>query len=283
MSPYKHRPTLRKGMATTMWKRSVVVTSILVVIAVVMAISPTWTLRSNQSGSPRTENNKLVEDSIVGIPFYSCSTPSPSSTPTTTTATSTPTTTLVLLHGAAFTKEDWKTSGIFDRFCHSMPGRSVVVALDLPVSAGQDELQNILTALATMPDSSSNNKVAATISLPVTLVTPSASGYSMVDWVKTDTSLEIIPRFVNHWIPVASKSVTSLSDDELERLQTISILAIYGDQDSSGKQTSELLGAKANARVLELMGRHPVYLDSPGAFVTQVVNFISTPTKTTNL
>jgi hypothetical protein len=269
-----------------MWKRSVVVTSILIVIAVVMAISPTWTLRSNQSVSPRTENYKLVADSIVGIPFYSCSNPSPSSTPTTTTATSTtspPTTTLVLLHGAAFTKEDWKTSGIFDRFCQSMPDRSVVVALDLPVSAGQDELQNVLAALATLPESSSNNKAAATISLPVTLVTPSASGYSMVDWAKTDTSMEIIPRFVNHWIPVASKSVTSLSDDELERLQAISILAIYGDQDSSGKQTSELLGAKANARVLELMGRHPVYLDSPGAFVTQVVNFISTPTKTTNL
>lgn len=115
-------------------------------------------------------------------------------------------------------------------------------------------------------------------SLPVTLITPSASGYSMVDWVQSDTSMEVIPRYVNRWIPVASKSVTSLSDQELKRLQAISILAIYGDQDSNGKQSSEQLGAKANAQVLELMGRHPVYLDSPGKFVTEVVEFISIPT-----
>jgi hypothetical protein len=268
-------------MAATIWKRSVGMASILIVFAVVTAISPTWTLRSNQSVSPRRENTKLVEDSIVGIPFYSCSATSPSSTQTTTTAT-TPTTTLVLLHGAAFTKEDWKMSGIFDRFCHSLPDSSVVVALDLPVSAGHDELQKVLTALTTTTPESSADTVAAAISLPVTLITPSASGYSMVDWVKTDTSMEIIPQYVNHWIPVASKSVISLSDQELERLQAISILAIYGDQDSSGKQMSELLGAKANARVQELMGRHPVYLDSPGAFVRQVVEFISTPAKNTS-
>ena len=58
---------------------------------------------------------------------------------------------LILLHGAAFTKEDWKKSGILDMLCEinneEDEGNLSIAALDLPVSADGIELGKAFDAL----------------------------------------------------------------------------------------------------------------------------------------
>jgi hypothetical protein len=163
---------------------------------------------------------------------------------------------LVLLHGSKFTKEDWKTSGILQDFC-SYP--IIVSAIDLPVSAGYQELQQLLNDLA----------------LPVTgLVTPSASGKTITDWIMNGP-VEELPKYIDWWIPVASGSVHQLSTTQLQTLQSVKILSIYGDQDPNmGHDTSAKLQQWSNAVSVEIPGRHPCYLDSPKQFVTIIIKNI---------
>ena len=109
-----------------------------------------------------------MEDVASGISYYYCST-----VPNIGTAAAISKAGLVLLHGSAFSKENWKSSGILDQFCSHVPDLSVV-ALDLSVSATHNSLQQVLTALE-------DDNV---ISLPIAIVTPSASGFSVVEWVQ---------------------------------------------------------------------------------------------------
>ena len=109
---------------------------------------------------------------------------------------------------------------------------------------------------------------------PVSLITPSASGKTVVSWAASSTVGETLSRYVRQWIPVAALAVNSAPDDELRRLSNLSILAVYGDADKSGKASAEKLKSLAGAQVLEQVGRHPCYLDSPKEFVTEVSNFL---------
>jgi hypothetical protein len=180
---------------------------------------------------------------------------------------------LVLLHGSKFTKEDWKTSGILNDLCSTSSYPNLrVTAFDLPVTANHEQL---MTLLATAQQNNNNNQL---LKLPVTLVTPSASGKTVTDWV-SETSTEglkaSLPKYVKQWIPVASGSVSQLSDEDVTRLKDLyynhfEIYAIYGDEDTNGRKTSVRLKTLAGADVLELQGRHPVYLDSPKEFVTAI-------------
>lgn len=200
---------------------------------------------------------EIIEDSALGIPYYYCSTADGSSSLPVTSKTS-----LVLLHGAAFTKENWKSSGILDQLCSH--GRDLsVAALDLPVSARHDSLRDVLIAL----------EEKNVVSLPVAIVTPSASGLSVVDWVQNG-NVDELPIHINPWIPVACGSVHSLSETEFTSLRAIDILAVYGDQDFSGNRTSHKLGDFSNAKLVELPGGHPVYLDSPNEFVKELLNYL---------
>lgn len=54
---------------------------------------------------------------------------------------------LVLLHGSAFTKEDWKSSGILGQFCQFNKDGLSITALDLPVSA---DFEHFLTVFKEM-------------------------------------------------------------------------------------------------------------------------------------
>ena len=54
----------------------------------------------------------------------------------------------------------------------------------------------------------------------------------------------------------------------------ISVLAIYSDGDVSGGRLSNRLARVVGASVFELPGGHPVYLDSPDAFVQEILKFI---------
>eukprot|EP00934_Nitzschia_sp_Nitz4_P001965 Nitzschia sp. Nitz4//scaffold100_size80364//28086//29075//NITZ4_005341-RA/size80364-processed-gene-0.32-mRNA-1//1//CDS//3329532085//1965//frame0 len=171
---------------------------------------------------------------------------------------------LVLLHGASFNKDTWNTNGLMEGFCAY--DTLSVTALDLSVSSGHTRLKTLLTAM----------KDEHLVTLPVALVSPSASGRTMADWIMNG-DVSDIPQFVNKWIPVACPSVASASNSQLESIVgLVDILAIYGDQDTAGGKISERLKVSSNATVLELQGGHPVYLHSPDEFVQNVLEFIGT-------
>ena len=163
---------------------------------------------------------------------------------------------LILLHGSKFTKEDWKTSGILQQFC-SIPGWTVT-AYDLPVSADSRVFRELLREY--QRSSNYRNKV--------NVVTPSASGRVVTDWIMHG-NVEELPTLLHTWIPVAAGSVHSLTEQQLQSIpDELDILAVYGDQDRKmGHDTSMKLQQFAHATSVELQGRHPVYLDSPDDFV----------------
>lgn len=182
---------------------------------------------------------------------------------------------LVLLHGAKFTKEDWKRSGIMDKFCNdskTRPGLSVT-ALDLPVSADGSALVDAFNSLV-------REKVLS--GDPVVLVTPSASGKAMITIREAvgQSGLKSIADMVQMWIPVACGGVLKADDDALEIYKDVPVLAIYGSEDPvAGKKSSEHLSQSIGAEAVELKGRHPVYLDSPDEFVELIFNHIAPPMK----
>lgn len=174
---------------------------------------------------------------------------------------------LVLLHGAKFTKEDWKTSGLLERFCNVR--RLSVMAMDLPVTADHEEVFKMIRTLTT------DGYISQ---LPVALVTPSASGHAISDWLINDDP-ERIPLVIQHWIPVAVESMKEVSDDQLKAIKLLppgnfTILSIHGDQDTDGKETSERLKKLAGAKTVQIPGGHSCYLDSPDEFVSVIVKHL---------
>lgn len=170
---------------------------------------------------------------------------------------------IVLLHGGSFTKEDWRTTGILDLACP----HTNVLALDLNTSANSIQLRSILD---TLHDSD-------ILTLPqVTLVTPSASGRTMVDWLLRGQA-DSIPDYMSTWVPVAvgGLSSTYISNEQIQAMAgLIDVLAIYGDRDTAGGRLSDKLRNLIGATVVELSGGHPVYLESPNDFVANILEFI---------
>jgi hypothetical protein len=193
------------------------------------------------------KSSEIISGSISGIPYYHCAGSEKD---------------LVLLHGAAFSKENWNSSGILSGFC--INAKLSVSALDLPVSAGHEQLKSLLL---TMEDS-------GLIKRPVVLVTPSASGKTITDWMLTGDVAEI-PKYVSKWIPVAAGSVARASDVQVSSLRgNLPTLAIYGSRDTAGKLVSEKLVDLAGANILEIDGGHPAYLDSPLEFVEGILLYL---------
>jgi hypothetical protein len=170
---------------------------------------------------------------------------------------------LVLLHGASFTKENWKTHGILDQFC-AIPQLSVT-PLDLSAYAGNEDLRNILDSLVASND--------VQVSKPVVLVTPSASGYTIVDWIMNG-DVGLIPEYIETWVPIASGSLTQATDEQVKSLGDLSILAINGDGDSGGVTVSQRLADLVGATVVELVGGHAVYLEQQDEFVDAILLFL---------
>jgi hypothetical protein len=240
---------------------------------------PTATTTVESQAASTTITSPLLEiGTLASIPYYRCSSFDSSSATAAMIGTSESGTMakrrrhIVLLHGSAFTKENWKTSGILDRFCGSRSSSSiavVVTALDLPVTAKHADLMAILNAMG--PND-----------LPVAaLVTPSASGTTVLDGIfgnaKNKNSMAELKGRVERWIPVATNALNQYSVAQLQNVgigRDWPILAIYGDQDKPGKRSSELLRDGAGAVVVQLPGRHPVYLDAPDAFVKTIFHFL---------
>ncbi|OEU07125.1 hypothetical protein FRACYDRAFT_251894 [Fragilariopsis cylindrus CCMP1102] len=114
---------------------------------------------------------------------------------------------------------------------------------------------------------------------------------------KIKIPLDKLLQYVRRWIPVASYSVMNCtknqlrllgaftvcgegegddndnsneSDDEKKLNKRFNILAIYGYQDQGGSIVSKRLEKYSYAKVKELNGTHPVYLDSPDEFVPAI-------------
>lgn len=207
---------------------------------------------------------KIIDGSVAyggdkSLPYYHCG-PSHIDNPELTE--------LVLLHGAAFTKEDWKTSGILGQLCdinnEEDEGNLSISALDLPVSADGAELGKAFDALTAAKVLSGR---------AVTIVSPSASGKALVSLGETPTELG---RIVKAWIPVASFAVLSTPESALLQYKSASvpILAIHGNQDARGKDVTKRLVDLNGAKGVELEGRHPVYLDSPEEFIQEIMQFL---------
>jgi hypothetical protein len=170
-------------------------------------------------------------------------------------------------------------------FHKQFPYSISITAVDLSVNANHYQLVSLLEAM----------QYKGLISLPVSIVTPSASGFSIVDWImnnddndndndndndttNTNTnSLTIneLPKYIRHWIPVASGSVLRCTEEQFKKvnlLQDFNIFAIYGNLDKSGKKITKKLIKYASkiTKSLELNGHHPVYLDSPNEFVNAI-------------
>jgi hypothetical protein len=173
---------------------------------------------------------------------------------------------LVLLHGSAFTKEDWKTSGILDLFCTSKASLSVT-ALDLSVKASHSDL------LAVLDDLQGDGK----IDLPISgLVTPSASGYAIIEGIEAGSISELLES-IQRWIPVACNGILSVDNEDVfasAEMKSWPILAVYGDKDVLGKHSSEFFQTHSEASVQELSGKHTFYLGAPESFVRTVLAFL---------
>jgi pimeloyl-ACP methyl ester carboxylesterase len=169
----------------------------------------------------------------------------------------------VLLHGASFTKENWKNHGILDQFC-AIPQLSVT-PLDLAAFAGSEDLRNILDSLVASND--------VQVSKPVVLVTPSASGYTIVDWI-INGDVGLIPQYIETWVPIAPGSLGQATDEQVQSLGALPILAIYGNADSGGVATSQRLANLVGAKAVELVGGHSVYLEQEDEFVDEVLSFL---------
>eukprot|EP00984_Skeletonema_dohrnii_P035102 scaffold34616_cov159-Skeletonema_dohrnii-CCMP3373.AAC.7 len=184
---------------------------------------------------------------------------------------------LILLHGAAFTKENWKTSGILDKLCdinnNEDGGDLSISAWDLPVSATGVELRDAFEGMV-------DNGVLS--GGAVTFVTPSASGKALTTLgessvaEKDEQQHSELKVMVKGWISVASGAVLKTSDEALLKYvhDGVPVLAIHGDQDVMGKKVTERLVELTKAKGVELEGRHPVYLDSPDEFVMEVIKFM---------
>eukprot|EP00339_Tiarina_fusa_P027887 CAMPEP_0117053804 /NCGR_PEP_ID=MMETSP0472-20121206/37233_1 /TAXON_ID=693140 ORGANISM="Tiarina fusus, Strain LIS" /NCGR_SAMPLE_ID=MMETSP0472 /ASSEMBLY_ACC=CAM_ASM_000603 /LENGTH=143 /DNA_ID=CAMNT_0004769037 /DNA_START=1 /DNA_END=432 /DNA_ORIENTATION=+ len=136
--------------------------------------------------------------------------------------------------------------------------------MDLPVAADHQLLKSLIDTMV------EENYIS---SLPIALVTPSASGLTMTDWLKKG-EVSDIPKYLFRWIPVAPPTVSTLTKEQVEGLRDLSnfkIFAIYGDQDSMGRKVTNYLETDGGAKALQLPGTHPVYLDSPDLFVQNVL------------
>ena len=81
--------------------------------------------------------------------------------------------------------------------------------------------------------------------------------------------------YVGYWIPVASPAIRNADESALKGLKGhLPILAIYGSKDGGGKKVSERLQTFSDAKVIEIDGGHPCYLDSPDDFIKELLDFL---------
>jgi hypothetical protein len=250
--------------------------------------APSSKSSSFEGGSPRGPIvvGRLEEGTVGGVAYYRCSRATAHEGSSSNGSSSSKAKTLLLFHGAAFTKQNWKESGILKLLCAlkdddgddakapsgarikadgeaSSSAALEVFALDLPVSATARDLKALLDAMQRQ----------SMVRLPAdVVVTPSASGRMVVEWDPAqDTALPNFASYASLWMPIASPAVASVKNPERQfpqQLSGVRVVPVYGDQDAAGKRTmTRLAGSVPGSDLVELAGRHPCYLDSPTDFV----------------
>jgi pimeloyl-ACP methyl ester carboxylesterase len=151
-----------------------------------------------------------------------------------------------------------------------------VTALDLSVQADGQGLKSAFDALV------QENVLSGK---PVVVVSPSASGKSIVSMVSSSsssssqskTNQSLLKDVVKVWMPVASSAVLKVKKDDEFKIFTklnIPILAMNGDRDEMGQRVTKKLVDVANAKGVSMKGGHPCYLDSPIVFVDVILSFL---------
>jgi hypothetical protein len=196
---------------------------------------------------------------------------------------------IVLLQSTSYTIDDWKQSGMLSYFCNttlaSIAPAVRVIALDLPATAKHTVLRDVLSDLVAGLETHPNFPIKID-----GLVTPSASGSIVMDWLLASKNAEessdedddynaqhgSLRTFVNSWIPVASNGLLNIPQSIIEpAVADLPILSIYGNDDIAGKRSSELLAqSTSETKVQELKGRHPVFFDSSKEFVRTVLQYL---------
>jgi hypothetical protein len=220
--------------------------------------SPSSSTETEASPTTAPDANGIKEGTVNGVAYYSCR------------ATSNVEKTILLFHGASFTKEQWKESGILQSLCSQ--STLTTYAFDMSVSSTADDLKALMDTML------QSNLIA---SLPVNaIVTPSASGSMVVDWGERTTAASngssAFAPMINYWklwVPVASPAVAYVSPKSLlsSMFPNIDILAVHGDQDTSGGRVMGLLETYANATGVTISGGHACYMQSPDDFVKAVL------------
>jgi pimeloyl-ACP methyl ester carboxylesterase len=199
---------------------------------------------------------RIEEGIVYGVDYYSCR------------ASTGVERTILLFHGASMTREHWMKSGILGDLC-GHPNLTVY-AFDLSVASSAADLQALMDELAR------SNLI---FRLPVdAIVTPSASGSMVVDWGErtslSNASLAPMSAYWSLWIPVACPSVSYV--DPPDKMSTmfpnVNILAVHGDQDTSGGRVMQLLETYAGATLVTIDGGHACYMQSPEDFVDVILN-----------
>jgi hypothetical protein len=246
----------------------------------------TWNVKSEsalETTKGHTENS-IFTGVVEHTPYLYCANVPKLVSPSSTTGAD-----VILLHGTAFTKETWYTSGLLAQLCHHDAVRSVTALdFDLNEDATGEHLGRILTALSYRPMTLklSSSVTVPLISIPVTtLVTPSAGAAPVLDWISNShhhqsSGMNAMQQYTRSWIPIASNGVMNITASEWTTWKESlpahapSVLALYGAQDAPGKESMTFLHQQTGAQVVELPGGHACYLDSPDAFVRVVTRFI---------
>jgi pimeloyl-ACP methyl ester carboxylesterase len=168
---------------------------------------------------------------------------------------------VLLLHGARFSSETWRTLGTIDRLARASYH---VVALDLP-GYGRSEVTPVET------DSFLAEVMAALGIERAAIVSPSLSGqYSFPLVVRS-------PEKVTGFVPIAPAG----SEKYLRVLKKVKVkaLVIWGEKDEViPVEDSDALAAamEDSKRIILKDASHPCYLDRPDEFHAELLSFLST-------
>ena len=195
----------------------------------------------------------------------------------------------LFLHGATYTKEDWKTSGILDKMCSRSP-EDVESHTYYSVTAVDISVYSDGLILAKAFDALTESGIIS--GLPLVIVSPSASGIGVLDLAsiakqpveipsseeplsKKYAHLSLLETIMMAWIPIACYDVNIAKESIFGGFKThFSILAIHGSSDVRGRASADRLEQLAGAKKLVVGKNHACYLDEPDRFVAAVKSIL---------
>lgn len=173
---------------------------------------------------------------------------------------------VVLLHGAAYRAQTWKSLGTLQYLARE---GYLPIAIDLPgfgktksarfTGDESDFMVKLVTNLYKIIN------VTPQVKQPV-ILSPSMSGRFSLPYIFKHE------KEVTAFIPIAP--LNRYTSDDFKSL-TLPILIICGDLDKSGLRTSFIIQNAQNSRLVRIVnGEHPAYLSDPVTFHTEMKKFL---------